>query len=103
MKRYFDFIGSIVSLGLFLFFWNDLAGLQNNAKWDGLFCFLCGHDCLILIDYVAMIFCSVIFIPFAIETVKNHKWKFLFVPVLACFLWFVIMMLLLLTVYIFFI
>lgn len=71
MKRYFDFIGSVVCLGLF--FWNDLAGLLNNWKWEGLFYFLCGYDCLILIDCFAMIFCSIIFIPFAIEAVKNHK------------------------------
>ncbi len=103
MNKYFVFIGSIVSLALFLFFWNDLAGLQSNGKWEGLFYFLCGYDCLVLIDRIAMIFSLVIFIPFAMGTIKNYKWKFLLVPILACFLWFIIMMLHLWIVSIFFI
>ena len=103
MKKYFDFLGSVVCLALFLFFWNDLSGLLTNGKWEGLFYFLCRYDCLILIDCIAMMFCSIIFIPFAIETIRKHKWKLLLVPILACFLWFAIMMLHLWIVYIFFI
>lgn len=103
MKKFVDFICSVVCLALFLFFWNDLVGLLTNGKWDGLFCFICSRDCLILIDRIAMTFCAIIFIPFAIETVRHHKWKFLFVPILACFLWFAILMLHLWIVYIFFI
>lgn len=42
MKKYFDFLGSVVCLALFLFFWNDLSGLLTNGKWGGYSTFFAG-------------------------------------------------------------
>ena len=98
-----SFIGSFLSMTFVLFFMNDLSGLLNNSKWDGLLCFLCEHNCLILIDKIALLLFSTIFVIFSVQAIKIYKWKFLFVPILACLAWLLLMLLHLLIVYVFFI
>ena len=98
-----SFIGSFLSMTFALFFLNDLEGLLNNSKWDGLLCFVCEHNCLILIDKIALLLFSAMFVLFSMQAIKTYKWKFLFVPLLSCLAWLLLMMLHLLIVYLFFI
>ena len=98
-----SFIGSFLSMTLTLFFLNDLAGLLNNGKWDGLLCFICEHNCLIFVDKIAVVLFSTMFVLFSIQAIKTYKWKFLFVPLSSCLAWLLLMMLHLLIVYLFFI
>lgn len=95
-------IGSFLSMAFALFFLNDLVGLLNNGKWDGLLCFICEHKCLILIDKIALVLFGTMFVLFSIRAIKIYKWKFLAVPFLACLTWLLLMMLHLLTFYIIF-
>lgn len=98
-----SFIGSFLSMTLALFFLNDLWGLLNNGKWDGLLHFICEHDCLMLVDKIALVLFSTMFVLFSIQAIKLYKWKFLFVPLLSCLAWLLLTMLHLLTVYLFFV
>lgn len=98
-----SFIGSFLSMTLVLFFLNDFWGFLNNGKWDGLLCFICERNCLIFIDKIVVVLFSTMFILFSMQAIKTYKWKFLFVPLLSCLAWLLLMMLHLLIVYLFFI